>query len=102
MRLDNVDPDTREWLRRHKIPYDHLLYDEKKYRTLSAIVDADRVVAVLDDQYMECEMAEKAFGPSVPHQCSNLYNRGEQFHTRIELTTFTDAATYKVQAWLGR
>lgn len=49
MRLDSVDPDTREWLRRNGIEYDHLLYDEHKYPRLAEIVDAERVVFVLDD-----------------------------------------------------
>lgn len=38
MRLDNIDPDTQEWLRRNDIVYDALLYDPRdgdaKYREL--------------------------------------------------------------------
>jgi len=48
-RLDSVDPDTREWLHRNHIDYDHLLYDEHKYDRLALIVDPKRVVFVLDD-----------------------------------------------------
>ena len=48
-RLDSVDPDTREWLHRNHIDYDHLLYDEHKYDRLALIVDPARVVFVLDD-----------------------------------------------------
>jgi hypothetical protein len=29
MRLDNIDPDTQEWLRRNDIEYDALLYDPR-------------------------------------------------------------------------
>jgi len=39
MRLDNIDPDTQEWLRRNSIEYDALLYDprsgDEKYRELA-------------------------------------------------------------------
>lgn len=53
MRLDNTDPDTREWLARNEIYYDGLLYDEDKYAKLAEIVDPRRIVAVLDDE-AEC------------------------------------------------
>jgi len=49
LRLDNVDPDTREWLRRNKLQYDAVLYGENKYRLLSKHVGAANVVAVVDD-----------------------------------------------------
>lgn len=49
LRMDNIDPDTREWLRRNKIEYDGLLYDEDKYAVLAETVGGDRVCAVLDD-----------------------------------------------------
>ncbi len=49
LRLDNVDPDTREWLDRNQIPYDGLIYDEDKYKVLMEIVGRSRIVGVLDD-----------------------------------------------------
>jgi len=49
LRLDNIDPDTREWLRRNAICYDRLTYEDDKYSTLIEQVGADRVVCVLDD-----------------------------------------------------
>ena len=48
-RLDNVDPDTREWLRRHGIVGEGLLYDEFKYRKIMDVVDGDRIIGVIDD-----------------------------------------------------
>lgn len=48
-RLDNVDPDTREWLDRHNLQYEGLLYDEDKYARLIDIVGRDRIVGVIDD-----------------------------------------------------
>ena len=50
LRLDNIDPDTREWCRRQGIEYDGLLYDEDKYARLADIVGTERIVAVLDDE----------------------------------------------------
>jgi hypothetical protein len=49
LRLDNIDPDTREWLRRNKIQYDGVLYGANKYRQLRDIVGGERIVGVLDD-----------------------------------------------------
>lgn len=66
LRLDGVDPDTREWLRRNGIEYDGLLYDEDKYRVLAEHVDPERVVAVLDDLPEQILVAAEAFGPMIP------------------------------------
>jgi hypothetical protein len=49
LRLDSIDPDTQEWVRRNAIFFDHLLYGPNKYKRLSELVDFERVVAVLDD-----------------------------------------------------
>jgi hypothetical protein len=49
MRLDNVDPDTREWCSRMGITYDGLIYDDDKYSRLADIVGPQRVVGVLED-----------------------------------------------------
>lgn len=49
LRLDNIDPDTRHWLRRNHIPYDGVIFGEHKYRELVKIVGRERVLMVLDD-----------------------------------------------------
>lgn len=49
LRLDNIDPDTRHWLRRNKVQYDGVLWGEHKYRDLVKIIGAERFVAALDD-----------------------------------------------------
>lgn len=54
LRLDNVDPDTREWLRRNNIQYDCVLFDDRdrdggKYAELERQVGVSRIVGVLDD-----------------------------------------------------
>lgn len=48
LRLDNIDPDTRHWLRRNKIQFDGVLFGEHKYRDLKRIL-GDRVLFVVDD-----------------------------------------------------
>lgn len=49
LRLDNVDPDTRHWLRRNRIQYDWVLFGEHKYRQLARQIEPDSIIAVLDD-----------------------------------------------------
>lgn len=66
LRLDGIDPDTREWLRRHHVRYDGLLYDEDKYEKLAEYVDPARVVAVIDDQPDQYDAAESYFGELTP------------------------------------
>jgi hypothetical protein len=48
LRLDNIDPDTREWLRRNNIKYDAVLFGEDKYKELKRQAGG-RVAAILDD-----------------------------------------------------
>jgi hypothetical protein len=60
-RLDNVDPDTQEWLSRNRIHYDHLLYDDQKYEELAKQVDPARVVFVIEDQPTQYRAAQSAF-----------------------------------------
>lgn len=47
--LDNVEPDTTEWLRRNRIQYDGMITGEHKYRELKKTYGEKNVVAVLDD-----------------------------------------------------
>lgn len=75
IRHDNVDPDTREWLRRNQIPYDYLIYDGEKYRKLAHLVGHERVVAVLDDLLEECEDAGALFGIDNVILRKSPYNR---------------------------
>jgi len=46
--LENVDPDTQEWLRRNRIQYDGILHGEHKYRDLARAY-GNRIVMVLED-----------------------------------------------------
>jgi len=77
LRLDNIDPDTRFWLRRNGFSdYYGLLYDEHKYRVLGDIVDKERVVAIVDDLAEQYDSAREIFGDEVPILRRGLYNRG--------------------------
>jgi FMN phosphatase YigB (HAD superfamily) len=60
LRLDNIDPDTRHWMRRNGIQFDGVLYGEHKYRTLAKIVGIERIVTVLDDLPELCGQAKRA------------------------------------------
>jgi FMN phosphatase YigB (HAD superfamily) len=48
LRLDNIDPDTRHWLRRNRIQHDGIIYGEHKYRDLKRYF-GERVLFVVDD-----------------------------------------------------
>lgn len=62
-RLDNIDPDTQFWLKRHGIEYDYLLYGEDKYMQLVNRVEAARVVMVIDDLKEQCIYAADVLPP---------------------------------------
>lgn len=65
LRLDNIDPDTREWLRRNGLQHDAVLYGEHKYRSLAKVVGADNVIAVVDDLPEMTRQAQDARVPLV-------------------------------------
>jgi phosphoglycolate phosphatase-like HAD superfamily hydrolase len=59
LRLDNIDPDTRHWLKRNGIQYDGVLWGEHKYNNLIKIVGKDRILAIIDDLPAMCDQANK-------------------------------------------
>lgn len=74
LRLDNIDPDTREWLRRNKMQHDAVLFGHNKYRELKRLVGTERVVAVVDDLPEMIAQAEAVgFGRLLLHD--QPYNR---------------------------
>lgn len=73
--LDNIVPDTVEWLRRHQIEYDGMLFDEDKYAQLVQRVDPERIVAVIDDLPDMCEAANEAVGREVAILMGTKYNQ---------------------------
>lgn len=58
LRLDNIDPDTRFWLRHNGFQHDGVLFGESKYRDLAQLVGSHRVVGVLDDDPEQIERAK--------------------------------------------
>lgn len=62
-RLDNVDPDTRHWLERNRMPYDRMVYDEDKYQQLVSLIDPLRVVLVVEDLLEQCRIASGLWLP---------------------------------------
>lgn len=100
LRLDGIDPDTREWLRRHDVKYDGLLYDEDKYGVLAERIDTARVVAVLDDLPEQYDAAAAAFGATVPVLRRNPYNGAvTRPITANTLAQASDIISDRVVAW---
>jgi len=75
LRLDNIDPDTRHWLRRNDIEYDAVLFGEDKYPELVRQVGVDRIVAVVDDLKEQIAMAHEIGIPNV-YLRNQPYNQG--------------------------
>lgn len=103
LRLDGIDRDTREWLRRNDISYDYLLYDEDKYAILAENVGRERVVVVLDDEVEQLAKAEASFGPGVPILRRTRYNRAAQWAGASTLTLMEaqELIAKRVQEWRG-
>lgn len=81
-RLDNIDPDTREWLNRHRIAYSHILFDDPdstverplgKYGALVQQVGVSRIVAVVDDLPDQLQSA-RSYGISKRYLRAQPYN----------------------------
>lgn len=75
LRMDNIDPDTREWLRRNNVPYTGLIYDEDKYEALAERIDKSRVIAVYEDLIEMYTSASRVFGIEVPFLVCTHWNR---------------------------
>ena len=80
LRLDNIDPDTREWLRRNNIQYDAVIWegideeDPTKYADLVNQVGTDRIVAVVEDLPEQIADAHK-HGIGTVYMMDQPYNR---------------------------
>lgn len=88
LRLDNIDPDTREWLGRNRIPYDGLVYDKDKYQQLVGIVDPHRVLLVVEDLLEQCREAD-ALGLNVVQPIRH-HNLAEPW--RVQFDSFEELA----------
>lgn len=74
LRLDSIDPDTREWLRRNKIKYDAILYGDDKYRELKRQA-GPRVAGVLEDLPELYAEAQRLFPQAFVVLRGQPYNR---------------------------
>lgn len=77
LRLDNIDPDTRHWLRRNKIQYDAVLWGEHKYRTLVKQSQPGQVMAAVDDLP---ELVGQAISCGIP----NIYMRVQPYNLHYD------------------
>lgn len=99
LRLDNVDPDTREWLHRSKITYDGLIYDDDKYKKLLDIVGPDRVVGVVEDLPENFDRAEEL--GLHPIMVDRLHNHASPRRPRLRLLQAEQELYDRVKGWYG-
>lgn len=107
LRLDNIDPDTREWLRRNKIEYDAVLFDlvdEKgsKYAELKRQA-GDRVCAIVDDLPEMLDVARAAWpecGLPAMYLRDQPYNRHSTDWPRVfSAWTAWQSIRYDITRW---
>jgi len=82
LRLDNIDPDTQEWLRRNGIRFDAVLYGDEKYRELKRQCKP-RVAAILEDLPELWLEANRLFPDSSVFLMDQPYNRLVDTHLRM-------------------
>lgn len=100
LRLDNIDPDTRFWLDRHRIVWDHMIYGEDKYIRLAELVDPERVVFVLDDLGEMYDQAASVFGEPPVWLRIHAYNQGVVRQKRVaDLLDARAIAVAQIQDW---
>lgn len=97
LRMDNIDPDTRFWLERHGLPYDHLLYDDDKYGRLVELVGKERIVLIIDDLPDLYDRAEELGLPVVLRKSS--YNAAIERPIQGRFNLITALATHKINQW---
>jgi len=100
IRHDNIDPDTREWLDRHNIEYDYLIYDGDKYDKLAELVGIERVCAVVDDLPEEITRAAKLFGNVAPILRRNNFNTAVTwFNVSSDLLYVAHNVLDRIEGW---
>lgn len=107
LRLDNVDPDTREWLRRNEIHYDAVLFDPlheedgTKYDELARQA-GDRVVSVVDDlpEMVTAAIRSKLPSTLIPILRDQPYNRHFDWPRRaMDLRSVRARVAEDVRRW---
>lgn len=100
-RLDNVDPDTREWMRRNHIEVDGLLYGDTKYEQLVTTVERERIAAVVEDLPEQFAIARSLGLPVILRE--NHHNAGGvSLVPRGNLVTCGAWAVAKAEQWIER
>lgn len=109
LRLDSIDPDTREWLRRNRIEYDAVLWEglgegteATKYYDLVDQVGLSRIVAAVDDLPEQTADAQRR-GISQVYLRDQPYNRepgipGQRVKNLDELWNLLDI---DIDIWKG-
>lgn len=89
LQLDNVEPDTREWLRRNRIQHDAVISGEHKYRDLKNMFGGARIVCVIDDLP---EMVQQASSLGVyPLLIDARYNRSHWNGSGLRVSNLAEA-----------
>lgn len=103
LRLDNIDPDTREWLRRNDIHYDGMIYGKDKYSQLMNNLGKSRIVTVLDDLPEMFDQA-KVLGldPIQMGRIHNSSNASKREPRVLHLQAAQQLIERKVEAWSHR
>jgi hypothetical protein len=97
LRLDNIDPDTRFWLRNNGFQYDGVLFGPNKYRDLTRLVGIDRVVAVLDDEPEQMMVADRCGLPA--YLLDRPYNQEGAWQRLNSIETATKTIVDLVRKW---
>lgn len=102
LRLDNIDPDTREWLKRNRIRYNAVLFGDDKYRELKRQA-GDRVCAIADDLPDLLQSASR-FGFRKLYLRDQPYNTGNYIWLRrVEnLDALWDRIKQDILEWKGK
>lgn len=100
LRLDNIDPDTREWLSRNSVHYDAVLFGEHKYPELSRQARG-RVAAVFDDLPEQCDQAiDQGFTTYIRDQPYNLHYNNDKLQGRVySCSDILDVARIRIIQW---
>lgn len=100
-RLDNIDPDTREWLRRNSLRVDGLLYGDDKYRQLCLAVDHARIAAVIEDLPEQVKLARNMGIPTILRENFHNCQASEKFVPRGSLAICGAWALRRVERWIA-
>lgn len=103
---DNVDEDTRWWLRHNRMRCKGVLWGEHKYRELARLVGRERVFTVMDDEHAMLEQAAKVFGiypvcAVRPHNRKQWYGK-EWTYGAWDYETSLLALKGSLEKWRGK